>query len=266
LVRASGTLDAGQRAALADIGLPLRGDGDIRAVRPDLASPPPAGASADADIDAAPVLERLPLALAADDAVALARDADGHAWAWWRPHGRGRIGFSSLTDSYRLVLAGAGDAHAALWSALLTPLARPHPATTADTQTGWRDERLILCGLGEHAGVRAPDGASVPLLRDPASGCAGLWPRQAGLYTWQGEDRHGRVLVRDPADAPVLFANQQRQATLALRRAGPASSTAIQASPVPGPRWPGWLAFVVLAALLWWLERRPPPAAPATQI
>ncbi|MFT4248665.1 MAG: hypothetical protein QM581_11680, partial [Pseudomonas sp.] len=85
--------------------------------------------------------------------------------------------------------------------------------------------------------------------------CAGAWPRQAGLYRWQDGERSGRLLVRDPAEAPALHANQQRAATLALVRDGDAPRQ-LRAAPQPGPRWPWWLAFVAAAALLWWLERR----------
>ncbi|GHH59449.1 carboxypeptidase regulatory-like domain-containing protein [[Pseudomonas] boreopolis] len=268
LVRIGGPLDAGARAALAELGMPLRGEGGIAPVR----LPGPADASLDAarrgapagpdpgrDDEASPLpaLERRVFAPAAAGAVDALRAADGSAYAWWRTLGRGRIGVTTLVDSYRLVLEGHASAHAALWSELLSPLARPKAPALAVAAPGWRDERLALCGLGDAAVLQAPDGSAAPLLRDPATGdaaCAGAWPRQAGLYRWQDGERAGRVLVRDPAEAPALHANGLRAATLGLVREGAPPRPAM-AAPQPGPRWPWWLAFVAASALLWWLER-----------
>lgn len=269
LVRIAGAPDATARAALAELGMPLRGGADI--VPTTLAGPsdPQSAAARQGPRSAAPgqaheseaapppALERIALSPATDQAVALLHAADGSAYAWWRALGRGRIGVTTLADSYRQVLEGRPDQHAALWSSLLSPLARPKAPTTAIAAPGWRGERMTLCGLTADATLQAPDGSPVPLLLDPVSGdaaCAGVWPRQAGMYRWQDSARIGHVLVRDPVDAPALHANAQRAATLALVRDGDAPHQA-RANPQPGPRWPWWLAFVITASLLWWLER-----------
>lgn len=119
---------------------------------------------------------------------------------------------------------------------------------------GWLGERLLLCGPGRDARLFASDGSAVALLPD-AQGCSAVWPRQAGNYHWQDHERRGIVPVRAPADAPALHANGARAATLALPgAAAPVRHTEVPGQ--PGPHWPGWFAFVLLAALTWWLERR----------
>ena len=60
------------------------------------------------------------------------------------------------------------------------------------------------------------------------------------------------MLLLDPEKAVALHAQQMRDATFAL------SGSAVRTTPlpIPGPRWPWLLGFVLIASLLWWLERR----------
>ncbi|MEQ8036268.1 carboxypeptidase regulatory-like domain-containing protein [Xanthomonas sp. WHRI 6106] len=275
LLRLTGPLDAAQRSAVTELGLPLRGDdagapmqmAAARAPQPASAmAQQPATGTGGSAAPALPVLERRTLVPDADDAIAVLRTANGTPSAWWRAHGRGRIGLITLTDSYRLVLQGHPALHAALWSQTLSPLARAHPAPRLATRTGWRNQRIGVCNLGSAAQLQAPDGTTAPLPPDPATGpaaCAGLWPEHTGWYRWQDAHRGGALYIRAPADAPALSANTQRDATLALVTPSNATRQA-QPAPQPGPRWPWWLGFVVAAALLWWLERwradRPVPS------
>ncbi|MBN8799518.1 MAG: hypothetical protein J0H45_09200, partial [Stenotrophomonas nitritireducens] len=90
---------------------------------------------------------------------------------------------------------------------------------------------------------------------------SGWSPRQAGWHRAVAGDFSAGVRVIDPADARALHAQAMREATSALR--GSAGITAASALPVPGPRWPWLLGFVLATALLWWLERRPRPSGGA---
>ncbi|NYB80228.1 MAG: hypothetical protein HZS22_21010, partial [Stenotrophomonas maltophilia] len=113
-------------------------------------------------------------------------------------------------------------------------------------------------------GVQAPlqafnlRGDSVALIADGATSalrCAGWWPREAGWQRLQHGDSIVWRYVFDPKDAAALH----RQAMIDATTQALASSTSANASvmqPVPGSRWPWWLAFVLCASLLWWLERR----------
>ncbi|MFA1260120.1 carboxypeptidase regulatory-like domain-containing protein [Xanthomonas campestris pv. olitorii] len=268
LLRLSGPPDAAHRSAIAELGLTLRGDGAAAPVRMAAAVPPaaataqpPVTAAGDPAADALPVLERRAVLPADADAIAVRRTPDGTPYVWWRALGRGRVGLVTVTDSYRLVLSGRPDLHAAVWSRTLAALTRPKAVAYAPVRSGWRGQRSDVCGLGNAARLQAPDGSVGPLLPAPDTGhaaCAGIWPEQTGWYRWQDGRRSGALYVRAAADAPALFANMQRSATLALVNTG-AAPHAAPATSRPGPRWPWWLGFVLAAALLWWLERRRDP-------
>jgi len=255
LVRVGGPIDAGTRAALRGWGLAV--GGDAAGTASVAAAPAP-----DADAAAAvPALTRRTLAPTDATSPALARDPQGQPYAWWRPLGRGRLGLSTLTDSYLWALAGRHDLHAGLWSGLLSPLARAR-GTALPTVSGpaWAGQRVNLCGVGADATVTAPEGARTPLRIDPDTGarsCAGYWPTQAGWHVLHGNAGRRAFYVQDPAQAKAWFLQSQRDATLALA-GGEAASTATASVRVPGSRWPWWLAFVCAASLSWWLERRRP--------
>lgn len=173
----------------------------------------------------------------------------------WQAWGRGRIGLVTLADSWRLPLAGRADLHAALWSSWAGTLARAGDRATATVAgSAWVGERVALCGLGPDAQAIAPDGRTVPLLRDPATrDCAGLWPRVAGWYRIVDADRHWHVQVRAIEDAPGLAAAQQRARTQALVREM-SGGRASQAT-APGSSWPWALAWLLATTALWALGR-----------
>ena len=220
----------------------------------------PAGAEVRAT-DTAPLLSRRPLQLRAVDGVALQTATDGEALALWRPEGRGRIALWTLSDSFRLVLAGRRAAHGSLWAQTVATLARSAgPATGAVPENARVGERAILCAVAEDTWVQAPDGARVALTPDPASGaraCAAYWPAQAGWH--ERSDGGGRVAfpVRAADSAPGLAAAATREATAALANATSATRVG-PPMPMPGPRWPWGLAWLLAVAALWWLERPRP--------
>lgn len=207
-----------------------------------------------------PPLTRLPLRIVAADARTLLHDDTGTPVIAWRAAGRGRIGVWLPLDTWQLVLAGRPDLHAELWRQALTTLARARlpqaPALPHEARTG---ERAVLCGLADGARVRAPNGRTTRLFVDPASGqarCAGYWPQAAGWHALETGEAREPFYVRGPHEAPGLRTRELREATERLVLAAQPATTA-RAAPetVPGPRWPWFLAWLLLAAALWWLER-----------
>ncbi|MBT2767215.1 hypothetical protein J7J08_06165 [Stenotrophomonas sp. ISL-67] len=282
LVRSTGPLNDTTRQALRSWGLPVSGgtraaplalpaDPDAALLHARRGPQRPASEST-AYVDEAdsashsaapPALERVEMALPGSDA--LLHDAKGNAIGGWRSVGRGRIALLPVTDSYRLVLAGRDDRHAELWSGVLARIARALPGTAAArlrSATPWAGERVALCDVANNTSIRDPEGRTVALQVDPATGaqrCAGYWPQQPGWHQLQQGDTVQAFYVFDPASAQPLHRQQMRDATID-RLAGSSARTSGAPEEVPGPRWPWLLGFIAAASLLWWLERRRLPA------
>lgn len=210
--------------------------------------------------DTAPLLSRHALALSAADGAVLLRAGDDKPLALWRPEGRGRVALWTLSDSYRLWLAGRRSAYGQLWANAVDTLARGTEAATPELPAyAWLHQRVALCDLPDGARVRSPDGTESALRPDPATGqarCAAFWPAQAGRHAVLVDDNELPLLVHDPAELPAMAARETQLATLALvSGASPATATP---APVPGPRWPWFAAWLLLSTALWWLERRRP--------
>jgi len=262
LLRVDGPLSGGVRARLRDWGYAL--EGDARAEPVQLA---PAFTGRDTPL---PALTRCMLRVGSADALPLLLDAKRQPLAWWRPVGRGRIALTTLADTFRLPLAGHGDAHGQLWSGMLAVIARTpdSPSAPALPWPVWAGQRAVLCGLPEQASIRAPDGAVIPLAVDSASGtrrCAAFWPKQDGWHLLQPDkDRVAFAVL--PADAGLAWQAQRRfDATRALAaQAAPMSATSGTAQLQRGSPWPWLAAWLLLAVLSWWLERRrPAPTSPS---
>jgi len=203
-----------------------------------------------------PELTRRDATLRAGDGVPLLRDADGATLGLWRAEGRGRIGVWLLADSFRLVLGGRDDRHAQLWSDAVATLARAKSVPSFDIDTpAWAGQRMSVCGVQDGTSVIAPDGSAHAVLRDPlARGCAAFWPRSAGWHRVRSASREQAFFVYAPNEAPGLFAEATREATLRLAASAPAVDQA-QALDRPGARWPWWLGWLLASAALWWFER-----------
>ena len=253
LLRMTGPLDGNARRALREWGLETRGGERSATVQLRDAAP----AVEDGATPTAPSVERFDLAFAGNDVAPLLHAANGSAIGGWRAIGQGRLGVLPIADSYTMVLAGHTDAHAELWNAVLSTVARPLPVSPLRQLPAWAwaGERSALCGLPTGSEAIAPDGTRSTLLPDPhANQCSGWWPQAAGWHRIVAGDDSAGVLVIDPADARALHAQATRDATLALHASGDAGHRATR--PLPGPRWPWLLALVLVASLLWWLERR----------
>lgn len=264
LVRLSAAPDAGARAALAQLGLPVRGNAQVRVISMESGKTDPQRLAAlrgprarAGNAETAPALERLQLDSADAATVPLLHDAAGNALGHWRALGQGRVGLLAVSDSFRLVLGGRDDLHATLWSEALATLARPRDddaGTLQPLERAWAGERTVLCGVEDGATLAAPDNSLSTLRADPAApGCAALWPALAG---WQVRDDGSAFFVFDPSSAATLHRADTARATAALAQRATASPAT--APGVPGRRWPWLLAFALVAGLLWWLERRRP--------
>ncbi|QSX74711.1 hypothetical protein HIV01_016315 [Lysobacter arenosi] len=214
----------------------------------------------DAALPDIPALTRRDLRIPPGDAVPLLRDDTSTWMGAWRAQGRGRIALWTLTDSYRLVLAGRDDLHGEMWSTALATIGRAQARNDLVIEGEPRQhERIALCAVGTAANVRTPAGDTVELLRDPATGprnCAAFWPRHPGWHQLRSGEQSLSFFVRAPAAAPGLHAGEIRDATSRLA-AGSAVTVAASASVPghPGERWPWWLAWLLASAALWWLER-----------
>ena len=248
LVRTSGALDANARRALHEWGLGTSGGDQTRPVTLRTVT--------DAEQNKTPLaVERFNLEFGGTDVVPLLRGVDGTAIGGWRALGLGRVGVLPITDSYALVLAGHADVHAELWNAALASVARslPDSPTLQLPAWAWSGERVGLCGLTTPAQMVAEDGSRTELLPDPSAGnCVAAWPKVAGWHRVEAGEQQQSMLLLDPEKAVALHAQQIRDATFAL------SGSAVRTTPlpIPGPRWPWLLGFVLIASLLWWLERR----------
>lgn len=253
-------VDTGREAASVRLSADAGADEDaIRArIGPGTADAPHAR---DAAIPETPQLSRRALRLESSQARPLLRDADGVAFAVWRTEGRGRLALWTLTDSFRLTLAGRSDLHAQLWNDALAAVARARAGETPEIDADARpDQRLSLCGLAAGARVSAPDGGALALPIDPASGarrCAAYWPRLPGWHVLHQGERAWPFAVRRADEAPGLRASALREGTLALAAQPLARTSATDASANAhrGPSWPWFLAWLLLSAALWWFER-----------
>lgn len=213
--------------------------------------------------DALPTVTDNALRFATTDAIRLLADATGTPLTIWHAHGRGRVGVTILGDSYRLVLAGHGDLHGDVWSEAFTTLARSQ--TLVDSRitidAAAPHQRSVICGIGDGAQILSPDGTPVTQHVDPASGarrCAGFWATVGGWHQLRDGKRTLPMHIRDATRTNGLAAQSLREATRALVASGPANDDALSdsRSPTrPGPRWPWFAGWLLLAAATWWLER-----------
>lgn len=264
LLRVTGPLSAQGRTRLRELGLTVDAARVPETVR--LAAPRQSVADGDdgdndnedgdttADL---PTLTRRALRFNATDGSPLLRDADSATLGIWRSEGRGRIAIWLLADTFRLILAGHQDRHARLWSDATGVLMRARGGRTPMLQGEARQgQRIVLCDIATGSMVEAPDDTRTQLLTDPISGaarCAGFWPTSAGWHRIRNGDDAWPFHVAARDALPGVQASEQREATAALVRTSgtPPSST----SSAPGQRWPWFLAWLVVSALLWWLER-----------
>jgi hypothetical protein len=277
-------LDAAEKAALQaaitqGLGLLLRADGalapetaaDWRALGFAVsATPSPVSVTLDRRLglrDRSP-FTLAPVAVDAGASTVQLQADDGTPLAWWHAEGAGRVGLWRLIDSYRLMLLGEPERYANLWATTLDLLARPRasppPAPTLPVNA-WVDERAVLCGLGAAASVRPPNGGTAVPLVVNGQACAGFWPAVPGWHVLQTGAASWPFYVRAADDGRSLRTALNVRATAAM--AAPlglaaAADSAVNGDLTPAPlhrpmaRWPWFLGWLALSAVLWWLERR----------
>ncbi|MDB5971704.1 MAG: hypothetical protein JWQ90_4154 [Hydrocarboniphaga sp.] len=243
LLRVTGAVEAAVAAEWAQLGLPLI----------------PTDAAGSVSLDRLLGLrEPLPLSAApakfGERAQAFIRADDGEALAAWSARGQGRIGALLLIDSFRLMLQGEGGRYAGLWGGIVGQLARPRAQLQPPPLPlqAWVDERQTLCQLGEDAHLFDAAQQEQTLLIE--HGCAAFWPQLSGWYGLRTATGSWPFYVRAADDAVGLRAARDSAATQALV-ADAADAASVQGL-VPMPRWPFFIAWLLLAALIWWRERR----------
>lgn len=249
LLRITGPLAADTRADFAGFGFRIRETGADTEVRlPEPGRKPQW-----------PALNRRPVQVEAPAAQVLLDDSNGRALALRRDIGQGRVGVLWLVDSYRLPLAGFAPAHARIWRALVSDLARARIDVGPDRPAellhpGWRS---VFCRVGARAHVDAPDGTRTALVSMPLPGrgrCAGFWPVQSGWHRLQTDNGQQAFYVHPDGQGR----NLRRQAVqLATRQLAASSAPAAGQGlvDVPGSPWPWFASWLMAASLLWWLER-----------
>ncbi len=187
--------------------------------------------------------------------------------------GRGKIGWSLLRDSYRWVLAGKPDLHAAYWSYLLSGVAR-HNNEKEQWNIGsagpiFIDQPLALTVQTSNAaplGIATTNSGQVDSifwaqdLTEPRRWHGSFWPRALGwhsLATQTGEAKW--FYVSAPSQWQAWQQAQKITATLqqAARSANTSSRRMLSFSPHAEPIRLIWffLAFLIGAGYLW-LERK----------
>lgn len=201
------------------------------------------------------------------DLAPLVSNRDGDTVVGWHAQGRGRIGVTTLIDSYRYVLSGSPDRHGSLWAGISSTLARARgdaqPRLPAFSRVG---ERAVICDLdGADWQVEGPDHMRTALLVDETSrGCASYWPSAAGAHQLLKERRTASAEMHSPVwsfdvlandQATGLLAAQTQGATRQLATAG-ASTAAVSERIAQVPRIVWLLGWLAVMSLLWWVERR----------
>lgn len=210
-----------------------------------------------AEHNASRTFTRRPVALEGADSVPLLKASDGSDLARWSALGRGRVGIWLPLDSYRMALEGDREGHGTLWSRVFATLARARSEAAPVLPRQARiDQRSVICGLQPDASIEGADGIRHALLVDDGEGaCAAWWPAAAGWHELVNGETRWPVYVLDRDEALSIQRTETREATAALVRDPPD----LKPVSVELPRWPFFLGWLVLTAMLWWLERRTPP-------
>lgn len=275
VVRMTAPATAGSRESWRALGLTVEGGGDVApvALAPLAAdqealeqrrgpTAPDAPDDLNALEDPAPDLGRWTIKAGADFVPAVT-DAEGAVIAGWQQRGQGRAGLWILANSFALVLSGQEERYYQWWSAMVSAVARPGREFRAEVPPlVIAGERTALCGLTGSPRVKAPDGAEVALVIDPAAGprgCAAYWPKAEGVHTIIEPGKEGErsfafaVLAASGLDA----INKRETAEATARWAASQSASKARGAPERrGPAWPWLLGWLVLSAGLWFAERR----------
>jgi hypothetical protein len=270
LVRIDGPLSPASRNALTSLGLrlnaaelpvafklPVAQESDEFAAARLGPGSSDAPTATTATVAALPELTRQSLRIDSPSASAWLRDNEGRPLAVWQALGRGRIGAWLPMDTFQLVLVARDDLHAMLWSNAIANVARARAGNELPVPEDTREgTRIALCGLTDGATVTPASGQPKPLLIDPDNGtarCAGFWPTVPGWHVLSSGEASASFYVRGKDELPGVVARELREATSLMTLA--ASEVASTKATLPGSRWPWFLGWLLVSAVLWWLER-----------
>jgi hypothetical protein len=200
------------------------------------------------------LLTRQPLTISALDSVSLAVATDGSLLGAWRSEGQGRIALWLPLDTYRLQLQGDSARFGSLWSDLFKTIARARGVAAAKLPVLARvGNRSVFCSLDSAAAIEDADGQRHDLLVDAGSeNCAAWWPERSGWKTLINGSARGRFHVLAADEAMTMARVETRRATQGLVRPSLMASRYREAL----PRWPLFLAWLLVSTLFWWLDRR----------
>jgi hypothetical protein len=219
----------------------------------------PAGGS-----DASTTLTRRALLVEADDATPLLRGSDGTPAALWRGDGLGRVAIWWAADMYRIALGGDAGAFGTLWSRALATVARARSRARPEIPANARVSlRSVLCGLDEDAVIEPPRGPKVPLSIDGADAhrCAAYWPAESGWHALVSAKERWPFYVGEGGAGASLAAARDAERTRNLAAAASGADSPIASRRVPAPRWPFFVGWLAIVAMLWWVERSRPETA-----
>jgi hypothetical protein len=271
LLRPTGPLADATRRDWASLGASLTGGETLRPLTMDDDDAPDAeGGPSNEPVDTTPELSRRDFVPTGSQATVLIADADGNPLATWALYGEGRVGVWVVANSYALILTSQEDRYGAMWSRMISALARPEGKPRVHLQALARaGERAGLCGVEAGDVVLGPDGSRTRLVIDVRAGperCAGFWPQRAGWHAVMASETERGVIYVHPADAtPSLIAEETRQAMLDLETV-PGGQSAADSVRRSGSPLPWFLALLLTLATLWWLERRRPATAPPSAV
>ncbi|MBC3940138.1 carboxypeptidase regulatory-like domain-containing protein [Sphingomonas albertensis] len=204
--------------------------------------------------DTVPVLTRQAVTIAGG--IPILRDIRGTVVAASRSRGRGKVALISLQDSFALVTSGHGDAHAELWSQLVSEVARRQTSPLAQIDSpAFAGQRTRICGAGSTTVIDSNGGAH-RVLMDPATGaagCAGYWPVVSGWAHLPGPPAQS-FYVYPAAALPNIRALDRSEGTQILVGNGNGERTG-KIDDSRGPSGPWFIGWVMVCCLLWWLER-----------
>ncbi|MEO8460450.1 MAG: hypothetical protein ABI451_07970, partial [Dokdonella sp.] len=221
-------------------------------------------------------LSRWPITVTADDAVALVSSSDGSALALTRAEGRGRVAVWWLDDSFRLVLVGHPEQFGSLWSEALARVARARGQTRPSIPAIVRiNQRAVICGVTKDSKIEEPAaegtaGETITLLveysgtggadtSDAArnTGCTTYWPRRSGWHVLESGQGRMVFFVLNAEQGKALVIAENTEATEQMVAAGIIGDD-VKTATSALPRWPFFLAWLSVIALIWWHERARP--------
>lgn len=192
---------------------------------------------------------------------ALVRDLRGRPVAASKQFGDGIVALTFVTDSYALVTAGHGVAHARYWQTLIDGTIKHSPSLgfASAPDLPLVDWRLQFCVYGDGVGDSAVfDGSAVALVNQPlmpGQRCGYSWPSRPGWHRLEVA-QHQRELFVFPATAwrTEQFVRRIADTQLAAQRQA-ALPIGAGRTARPLPAWWFFAAFLFLASLLWFEQK-----------